>query len=222
MGTLPDTEKGFTELLASARGGSKQALGMLLESCRLSLGTVALRLKAHHLDRKEGEADLLQDTFLEGVRDFHKFHGSTKVELLVWVGRIARNNLRDLVRKWYGGEKRRVDHEISLDSGNAAAHFQKTLVDAGPSPAARSEEQEFRDLCYQASAGLPVTYKLVIRLSIFEGQPLMEVGRQLACSPEAARKLRFRALRNLVNAMDELQPGWSEPYRNEAQGGRHT
>jgi RNA polymerase sigma-70 factor (subfamily 1) len=222
METVPDTEKGFKELLARARAGSEQALGVLLESCRVSLSTVTLRLKAHHLNRKEGEADLLQDTFLEAVRDFHTFQGNTKAELLVWVGQIARNNLRDLVRKWYGGEKRRVDLEISLDSGNASPHLRKLLADADPSPVERSAEQEFRDLWDQAAAGLSVTYRLVIRLSIIEGQPLKEVGRQLACSAEAARKLRFRALRDLVNAMDALQPGWSEPYRSEAPGGRRT
>ena len=64
------TDQSTADWLQAARDGSREAMGNLLEACRAYLLLVANRELAADLRAKGGASDLVQDTFLEGHRNF--------------------------------------------------------------------------------------------------------------------------------------------------------
>src|SRR5262245_48250334 len=97
MPELPD-EAG--QLLAAARSGSREALGLLLDTCRRYLLLVADRELAQELKAKGGASDLVQETFLEAQRDFAGFQGSSEDEFRAWLRRLLLNNLANFARRY--------------------------------------------------------------------------------------------------------------------------
>src|SRR4051812_47581672 len=102
------------ERLRSARSGSQEALGQLLEAYRPYLLPRAEQALPAELQAKVGASDLLQDTFTEAWQGFPQFNGSTEAELIVWLQRILEHNAANLVQR-YRTSKRQVDREVSLD-----------------------------------------------------------------------------------------------------------
>jgi RNA polymerase sigma-70 factor (ECF subfamily) len=87
-------------LIQEARGGSKDALGQLLEAFRLLLLSEAQKKLPAHLLPKEGVSDLVQDTFLKAQRDFLQFAGNGEPELRTWLCRILDHNALNVIRKY--------------------------------------------------------------------------------------------------------------------------
>src|SRR5262249_14287737 len=87
-GAMSGRMRDAAQLLAAARGGSREALGEALESCRAYLLYVAQREMAPELQAKGGASDLVQETFLDAQRDFDRFRGATEEELLAWLRRL--------------------------------------------------------------------------------------------------------------------------------------
>src|SRR5436309_671969 len=106
----PDLEGWLTE----ARAGSQEALGQALEACRGYLLLVARREMGEELLAKGGASDLVQDTLLDAVRDFGRFGGVTRDDLLRWLRRLLLNNLVDFVRQYRDTEKREAAREAPL------------------------------------------------------------------------------------------------------------
>ena len=65
----------------------------------MGLLRIARREVPNALRGKASASDLVQQTFLEAVRDFAQFQGSTVAELRAWLRRILRNNLANLTRR---------------------------------------------------------------------------------------------------------------------------
>src|SRR5262245_17294596 len=103
-------------LLAAARGGSREALGEALEACRAYLLHVAQRELAPALQAKGGASDLVQETFLDAQRDFHRFHGGSEEELLAWLRQVLRHKLANFTRHYRGTDKRAVAREVALQA----------------------------------------------------------------------------------------------------------
>jgi RNA polymerase sigma-70 factor (ECF subfamily) len=93
--------------LAAARAGSKEALGEALEACRGYLLLVANRELDPDIQAKGGASDLVQETFLEAQRDFARFAGDSKEELLAWLRRMLVHNLLNFTRRYRATGKRR-------------------------------------------------------------------------------------------------------------------
>lgn len=191
------------ELIGAARNGSKQAIGELFELCRPYLLKIANRKLDPALHSKAGGSDLVQETFLEAQKDFDRFDGSRKSELLVWLRRILLNNLADFTRRYRKARMRDAGAEVSLDVRELAHHWQAWLAtgSASPSSAARGNEQV--ELLERALAKLPEHYRRVIRLRHQENRTFKEIGDQLGRTSEAARKLWARAIGRL---QVELKP----------------
>ena len=197
------------QLLAAAQGGSDQAIGLLLESCRNYLLLVAHRELGPQCRAKVGASDLVQDTFAEAHRSFPSFRGHTERHLLSWLRGILLNNLCDLTRR-YQAACRHVAQEVPLsDSGRHGAS-----ATALAAPASAPDEQLIAQERSQALAaaleGLPETYRQVLRLRYDEKNSFEEIGKALGRTAEAARKLWFRAvecLRSKMGVSDDGQRG---------------
>ncbi len=181
--------------LTPLRGGSAEALGQLLQSCRRYLLSVAERRLVRGVQSKIAAADAVQETFVDVVRDFRGFHGSTKDEWLAWLRRPLRRNLANLTRRYLHTKKRRLGREIPLDEVPDSALEQAVEYFTAPEEALQaSEDIEALD---GALRRLPDHYRVVVVLHQWDNLSFAEIGRHVGRSEEAVRKLWVRAIAQL-------------------------
>jgi RNA polymerase sigma-70 factor (ECF subfamily) len=188
---LPPPDGDFLERIRSARAGSAEALGQLLEECRPYLLLIANAELPEGLRGKAGASDLVQETFLQANNHFHRFHDDGEAELLAWLRRILLNRVANLKRRYAGTDKRQFSREVPLADGSAQGLPDVPATE--PSPSSRVAAQERDVALCQALEQLPADYREVLQLRQ-EDLPFEEVGRRLGRSAEAARKLWARAV----------------------------
>lgn len=199
VATLRDAA--LSALLHDARAGSVEALGELFEACRSYLLAVARQSLAASLRAKVDPADVVQDTFIEALRDFPHFRGESGRQLLVWLRRILRHNLIDLC-KHFESHCRCVSQEVPLpDQQHVAAGPARELLTAGGAVCEQLIAQEQRRALNAALARLPTLYREVVQLHFGERCSFSEIGNDLQRSPEAVRKLTGRAVQRLRQEM---------------------
>jgi RNA polymerase sigma-70 factor (ECF subfamily) len=184
-----------------ARGGSRAALGRILELCRQYLLLVANRELEPELWAKGGASDLVQETFLEAQKDFGSFEGTTRAEVLAWLRRILLNNVSNFRRRYVASEKRQVARERSLDGNGALSEGRFSPSLDTPSPSGRAAANEECLALDRALEHLPADYREVILLRHEQALSFADVGRLMERSEEAARKLWVRAIGRLREEM---------------------
>ncbi|HKB02640.1 MAG TPA: sigma-70 family RNA polymerase sigma factor [Gemmataceae bacterium] len=194
---MPRSSPDAAQWLSAARGGSREALGRLLEACRDYLLLVANQELDVDLRAKGGASDLVQQTFLEAQRDFGAFQGASEEELLAWLRRLLVHNLADFARRYRGTGKRRAEREVALEGDSAAAGPAAGLAADTPSPSGRAVAREEDEGLERALARLPEDYRTVIVLRYREERSFEEIGQLIDRSPNAARKLWLRAVERL-------------------------
>ena len=192
----PEWSRQTSELIRSARAGSADALGRLLEGCRAYLLLVANRRLGTDLQAKGGASDLVQETFLEAQNDFPQFRGRTHQDLLNWLRGILRHNLADFRRRYRERPGRRVSQERPVDAGGPAERSNQ-LVAETPAPQERAVAEAVR----QAVARLPEDYRRVIALRHEQVRSFHDIAREMGRTAQAVRKLWFRALERLRQDM---------------------
>jgi len=204
---LLKNRKDPTAFLSDARGGSKEALGSLLELYRNYLHLLARTQIDLHLKKQVHPSDLVQDTFLEAYRDFGQFRGKTPAEFRAWLRRILVHNIARLVEKHVKAQKRDLRREASLQSRiesleRSSASFEAALLSPWNSPAVKEEKQELATILADHLAQLPENYREVIVLRNFEGLPFKEVAERMELTSGAVRILWLRALDRLKQALE--------------------
>ncbi len=199
---MTDAANDAARWLAEARAGSHEALGRLLDSCRGYLLLVAGRELDPQLQAKGGASDLVQETLLDAVRDFHHFEGDAEAELLAWLRRLLLNNLVSFTRLFKETGKRELKREVALDAGSSDARGPAPVTDT-PSPSGEAIEREQAEAFRRAVQRLPEDYQRVILMRYQEGRSFKEIGQVLELSPNAARKLWVRAVKRLQQEMGE-------------------
>jgi RNA polymerase sigma-70 factor, ECF subfamily len=149
------------------------------------------------LAAKGGASDIVQETFLDAHRDFARFRGETRADLLAWLRALLQNNVTDHVRRYRGAGKRRVDLEVAIVGERARGDLRNTLVTAAPSPSRELVNAERSEAIEQALRRLPEVSRRAILLRNNERRSFAEIGQELGRSEEAARKLWFRAVERL-------------------------
>jgi RNA polymerase sigma-70 factor (ECF subfamily) len=175
--------------IAAAAAGSGEALGRLFEVYRPYLLLIANEEVEAQLQAKVGPSDLVQQTFLEGQRDFTGFRGHTEDDLRAWLRQILLHNIANVGRQYRATDMRQVSREV----GDAAAG---SLPDRKPSPSSVLAAQEQDAALSRALQHLPADYRDVLRLRQ-DDLSFEEVGRRLGRSAEAARKVWARAVAQL-------------------------
>lgn len=191
----------LSALLCNARTGSAEALGRLFEACRGYLLAVARQDLAASLRAKVDAADVVQETFIEALRDFSAFRGETGQQFLGWLRGILRHNLADLI-KHFESRCRTVSQEVSLPDPQqlAAARIRAYQAVGGPI-CEQLIAQEQRRALDAALHRLPPLYRRVIQLHFGERCSFAEIGSGLQRSPEAVRKMAGRAVERLRQEM---------------------
>jgi RNA polymerase sigma-70 factor (ECF subfamily) len=190
--------EGLRELLDSARAGSQEALGQLLQACRGYLLSIANRELDAALAGKLGASDLVQETLLEAQHDIGQFRGACEADLLAWLRQILDHNLRDVRRRYMEAGKRCVGREEPLAGGSGDAAI---LADSVKTPSVQvSNDEQIQQLC-RAMNRLPQDYRQVIQMRNWELLPFAEIGARMQRSEDAARKLWVRAIERLQHEL---------------------
>jgi RNA polymerase sigma-70 factor (ECF subfamily) len=174
------------ELIRSARGGDSEAIGAMVARYRKPL---LERIRVMMGAQARGAADsndFLQDLFIEVVRDFENLERCDERSFLRWATCIARNNIRDSLRR--RRERAIGDFASSIDWRPADGAEGRT-----PPPDAAAHQEQV-DRLVDALAEVPEDYRLVIELRHFESLSFAEVGRRMARSENAVQILHHRAL----------------------------
>ena len=185
------SDSGMARLLEAARQGDADALGRLLEAYRNYLRLLARLEIGRRLQAKVDASDLVQETFLHAHRAFPDFRGDTEKELLHWLRRILAARLSNIVRHFYGTQRRDLGLERELDRSSRALQQVLALSQTSPSQGVARREQAV--LLANAVERLPDDYRQVIVLRNLRGLRFKEVGRSF----DSVRKLWARALDRL-------------------------
>jgi RNA polymerase sigma-70 factor (ECF subfamily) len=188
-------------LLVAARGGSREALGQLLELGRPYLLHLANAALDAPLQAKAGASDLVQETFLEAQRIFARFQGGEAAELLAWLRAILLNKVDTFTRQFYGTGKRQIGKEVALDAGSTPGGG---LAGQTPTPSHQMAQAEQTLALTCALEQLPEHYRQVIVWRQWEALPFEEIARRLNRSVDATRMLWWRALERLQQQLEGL------------------
>ena len=190
--------------IQSARAGSTEALGRLLEECRPYLLLVANQELPPELRQKAGASDLVQETCLRAHNNFDDFRDNGRNELIAWLRRILLNNLADLRRRHCDTDKRELAREIILRSDIDLDAL--PIPAPGPSPSSMIAATERDAALQEALARLPDPYRQVVQWRNYDRLTFEAIGERLGRSAAAARKLWVRAIEELqrgLSAFDE-------------------
>ena len=188
--------------LQAARDGSREAMGKLLETCRAYLLLVANREIATDLRAKGGASDLVQDTFLEGDRNFGRFKGDTEAELLAWLRGILLNNLASFERRYRQTAKRTIAREMPLDLSRRSGGGEVPVAATTPPPSWHAVAREEAEALELAIARLPPDCGRIIVLVYRENLSFAEAALAMNRSVDAARRLWARAIELLADELD--------------------
>lgn len=187
-------------LLDAARRGHDDAFGKLFETFRRHLLLVAHEELPPVLRGKVGASDLVQETAVDARRDFPAFRGSTTEECFSWLRAILRNNVVDAVRRYGTSQKRAAGLEVSLASPTGRREGAMLAASHGL-PDRSAIRREDAGLLAEALGRLSVDHQAVLRLRYWEGLSFVEISDRMARSPDAVRKLWYRAVQRLQEEM---------------------
>jgi RNA polymerase sigma-70 factor, ECF subfamily len=190
-----------SRLVEAARQGHDDAFGRLFESFRRHLLLLAHRELPATLRGKIGPSDLVQETAVDARRNIPGFRGSTAEECYAWLRAILRNNMIDAVRHFETTQKRGGCREISLatDAGRCQGGM-VAIAHGGPDGSAIRREDA--DVLAKVLLRLSDDHRTVLRLRYWEGLSFPEIGGRLGRSPDAVRKLWYRAVERLQEEMN--------------------
>jgi RNA polymerase sigma-70 factor (ECF subfamily) len=183
--------------LPAARDGCSEALGQILQAYRPYLLAIAAEAMDQGLQAKDGASDVVQETFLEAVRDFSRFHGVSGEQLRAWLRCLLVHRLSKRGRRFRKSRKRLIDRECRLQRllSDDAEEFPLFALD--PTPSENVVDQEQMDRLRLAIEQLPQDYRRVVQLRYQEGLTFEEVGERMGRTATAARLLWRRALERI-------------------------
>jgi RNA polymerase sigma factor (sigma-70 family) len=174
------------ELLRLARKGDAAALSRLLErySERL-LGRVRLMMGAEARAQAES-VDFLQMTMTEVLERMDRFEVRDERAFLAWLTTIARNRIRDSVRRQRETAFASLSASCSQESGGP-----------GKTPASEVADHEQALRLVEALEELDDPSRQIVELRNLEGLSYREIGERLGFGEDRARQRHQRAVLRL-------------------------
>lgn len=195
----PDME----QLLRLAAAGDAAAIGELLEQYRSYLSLLARLQIGRRLSGKVDASDVVQETFLKAHRDFGMFRGTTEKEWMSWLRQIMATSIAQLVRQYYGTQRRnvRLERQLGTELDHSSQALDQGLVAKQSSPSGHAARREQAVLLADALDRLPQHYREVIILSHLEGLSFPEVARRMGRTVDSVKNIWTRALDRLRRSL---------------------
>lgn len=182
-------------LIERARQGSPDAVGRLFEAARAQLLDLADRELPSDLRIKIGPSDVVQETAVDMQRDFGQFTGTTAEEYFAWLREVLVHNVVDAIRRYRDSQKREAARETSLHGLRSNAFH--PLGEQPRLPDGSAIRREEAAAINAVMTRLPPDYRRVLELRYWSGMSFVAMAPELGRSPEAVRKLWYRALERL-------------------------
>ena len=184
------------ELLRLAHRGDTDALSRLLErySERL-LGRVRLMMGAEARAQAES-VDFLQMAMTEVVERMDRFEVRDERAFMAWLTTIARNRIRDSVRR---------GRETAFT--NLSASCSKDGSGPGKTPASEAADHEQALRLVEALEELDAPSRKIVELRNLEGLSYREIGERMGFGEEGARQRHRRAVLRLGTLLSESPGG---------------
>jgi RNA polymerase sigma-70 factor (ECF subfamily) len=185
--------------IRQAMAGSPEALGRLVEDCRMYLRLVARNRMSPALLQKSGASDLVQEALIKVVTNLRQFRGDTEEEFLAWLSVIVRSHISNLHRRYCGSIGRETSLEEALGPRLDGRDEPAVTGDSPWDEVDRREEAERVRLLLER---LPSRYRQVLLLRHWEDRSFREIAPLMGCSVDAARMLWWRATERLSLVMN--------------------
>jgi len=192
--------------LRTARAGSAEAAGELLEAYRAYLRLLARVQIGQALQAKADPSDLVQETLLAAHRHFADFRGTSEEELLAWLRQIMASKLADLARRYVASAGRAVhlERQIAEDLDRSSRAIHDVLVAPGSSPSERAARREQAVVLADALERLPDDYREVLVLRHMEILSFPQIAARMGRTLDSVKNLWTRALARLKRSLGEL------------------
>ncbi len=191
------------ELIAEARAGSDEALGVLLDRYRPYLRLLAQRGIGSELQARVDPSDVVQRAFLDAHRDWTGFRGQAEPELVAWLRRILENNVSETVGEHVRAQRRSTRKERPLTEPGDGV-LPANLAAEQSSPSQRAMRGEAAVALARAIETLPDDQREAIRLRYLEGWTLAQITEHFDRSQVAVAGLLKRGLRGLRKYFDDV------------------
>ncbi|MBI2821955.1 MAG: sigma-70 family RNA polymerase sigma factor [Acidobacteria bacterium] len=158
--------------------------------------------------------ELVQETFLAGLKSFERFQGQSSVQ--TWLIGILRHKLLDHFRQ----ESKKRESEVPLDDSDPEGdlfdergRWARPPVKWNVDPHSALHSEEFRQVLARCLRGIPPQKRTVLLLRAGEGLSGKEICKQLAITPTHLWVLMHRARGALRRCLEEHWFG--------IEGGKH-
>ncbi len=204
-GPAPESLQG---LIDRARGRDEEALEQLLsvhaqrllESVRAELG--------ERLRRRLESQDVMQQVYLDALRDIERFENRGDDAFFQWLRRIAINRICDADRRGFQAAKRRGEvRAADLGPDGSMAGLIEAIREPGARPSLAAGLGEEVALLERALGQLSEEHRQVIELRYFRQLNVAETAARMERSERAVRSLCVRALIRLRELLgDAIAP----------------
>lgn len=200
-----DARSDIRELLDRARRGAPDAIGRIFEAAREELLGLAEHELPGDLRMKVSPSDVVQETAVDMQRGFGQFAGTTAEECFAWLREVLRHNVVDAIRRYREAQKRDPACETSLDGFRSRE--QRNLGEPPRRPEDSAIRREEAAVVNDILARLPPDYRRVLELRYWGGLTFVAIAPELGRSPEAVRKLWYRAIERLQHELAATSSG---------------
>lgn len=199
MNDAPADDPVLNTLLQQASSGDANHLGRLLDHLRPLLRRRAEASLHGPLLARVDESDIVQQTCLSAVQQFHQFRGRQPGEFMAWLLQIHERNVLSAVRHHTQVQKRAVEREIRPERGDVF------IGHAESSPSQRAMRGEREAGLEAALQRLPDAQREAVRMRFADRAPLASIAAQLGKSETATAGLLKRGLQRLREILKETQ-----------------
>jgi RNA polymerase sigma-70 factor (ECF subfamily) len=204
MQVIMGHEERLAALIDRARGGDRDAFDALASASRERLEAFVRSRIRPALRQRLDAAELAHETLSRAFESLARFDGADEDAWMAWLAGIAKRVVLKEVEKLQRAEPLRLDRDPS---------------DGRPSPSRAARREERLDRLEEAIRGLPEDYREVIRLCRIEGLKIREAAERMGRSPDAVKKLLWRALKALKRRFGDTE-SLHLPARGPQSGGR--
>jgi RNA polymerase sigma-70 factor (ECF subfamily) len=181
------------ELVRRVRAGDEAAARLLFERHLPALRAKARARLPESLRGKVGASDVVQEAWLAAFVALGDFEDRGDGSFGAWLRTILERRVADEVRRHVEAGGRDVRREVRLPTTAMGSGVPAPQVSPSAEAVAGERSAALRD----GVDGLDEDHRTVIRLVHEEGLTLVDAGRRMGRSPDAARKLYGRALLRL-------------------------
>lgn len=169
----------------------------LFEGCRQYLELIAGAELGDDLRAKAGASDLVQEAFLEARNNIHRFHGTSRDELVAWLRKILLHRLSRLYGRYRGTDKRNVARECR-PRHSSLNRLERFFDSEQTSPSGHAVRIEKIEIVRRAIHRLPAASRKVVTLRYRDRLKFCEIAAKVGRSPDAVRMLWRRAIERLA------------------------